>query len=178
MVCAWLAGMTLSTPGTTPDQSFSVRRITLPTDFSEPSQQALEWALVFARQFGASLHLFHVLPEPIVPPPANPVIPTGPIPGVLISPKQLLEAVEPRMNELVANCRQLAVPTESQIVHQVGEPLYRPVVNAALENRSDIIVVGTHGRSGLKRFLLGSVAEGVMRHSPIPVLAVPWVPNA
>ena len=74
--------------------------------------------------------------------------------------------------------QRVAVPTESQIVHQVGEPLYRPVVNAAIENRSDLIVVGTHGRSGLKRFLLGSVAEGVMRHSPIPVLAVPWLPSA
>ena len=168
--------MTLSTPGTTPDQSFSVRRITLATDFSEPSQRALDWALVVARQFGASLHLFHVLPEPVIPPLASPVIPTGPMPAGLVSPKQLLEAVEPRMNELVTSCRQLAVPTESQIVHQVGDPVYRPVVNAAIENRSDLIVVGTHGRSGLKRFLLGSVAEGVMRHSPIPVLAVPWVP--
>jgi nucleotide-binding universal stress UspA family protein len=171
-------GMTLSTPGTTPDQSFSVRRITLPTDFSEPSQRALDWALVVARQFGASLHLFHVLAELPVPPPLSPVIPTGPIPHALVSPKQLLEAVEPRMSELVATCRKLAVPTESQIVHQVGEPLYRPVVNAAIENGSDLIVVGTHGRSGLKRFLLGSVAEGVMRHSPIPVLAVPWVTEA
>jgi len=170
--------MTVSTPGTTPDQSFSVRRITLPTDFSEPSQRALEWALVVARQFGASLHLFHVLPEPVAPAAASPVMPTGPIPTAMVSTKQLLEAVEPRMSELVASCRKLAVPTESQIVHQVGEPLYRPVVNAAIENHSDLIVVGTHGRSGLKRFLLGSVAEGVMRHSPIPVLAVPWAPSA
>lgn len=160
-----------------PDQSFSVRRITLPTDFSDPSRNALECALVLARQFGASLHLVHVLPESLMAPPVNPVIPTGPIPTMPTSPHELLEAIQPRMQEIVARCRDLAVPTESQIVHQVGEPVYRPVVDAALANGSDIIVVGTHGRSGLKRFLLGSVAEGVMRHSPIPVLAVPWAPT-
>lgn len=166
--------MTQSTPSATQDQSFSVRRITLPTDFSDPSRSALEWALVVARQFGASLHLVHVLPESLVAAPVNPVIPTGPIPSPPTSAQELIEAVQPRMNQLVVRCRELAVPTESQIVHQVGEPLYRPLVDAALANGSDIIVVGTHGRSGLKRFLLGSVAEGVMRHSPIPVLAVPW----
>lgn len=164
--------MTQSMREANPDQSFSVRRITLPTDFSDPSRNALEWALVMARQFGASLHLVHVLPAP----PVNPVIPTGPIPAMPTSPQELLEAIQPRMHEIVARCRDLAVPTESQIVHQVGEPVYRPVVDAALANASDIIVVGTHGRSGLKRVLLGSVAEGVMRHSPIPVLAVPWAP--
>lgn len=166
--------MTQSVRGITPDQSFSVRRITLPTDFSEPSRNALEWALVVARQFGASLHLVHVLSENLVAPPVNPVIPTGPIPTTPTSPQDLVEAVQPRMQELVARCRELAVPTESQVVHQAGEPMYRPVVDAALANGSDVIVVGTHGRSGLKRFLLGSVTEGVMRHSPIPVLAVPW----
>jgi len=170
--------MTPSTRGPNPDQSFSVHRITLPTDFSEPSRNALEWALVVARQFGASLHLVHVLAESLVAPPVNPVIPTGPIPTTPTSSRELLEAIEPRMAEIVARCRELAVPTESQIVHQVGEPLYRPVVNTAIENGSDLIVVGTHGRSGLKRFLLGSVAEGVMRHSPIPVLAVPWASDA
>lgn len=169
--------MTQPTRGTNPDQSFSVRRITLPTDFSDPSRNALEWALVFARQFGASLHLVHVLPESAVAPPVNPVIPTGPMPVTPTSAQELLEAIQPRMNEIVARCRELAVPTESQVVHQVGEPLYRPVVDAALANGSDIIVMGTHGRSGLKRFLLGSVAEGVTRHSPIPVLAVPWASN-
>lgn len=166
--------MTQSSRRTNPDQSFSVRRITLPTDFSEPSQNALEWALVFARQFGASLHLVHVLPESVVSPPVSPVIPTGPIPVTPTSTEELVDALQPRMTEIVARCRDLAVPTESQIVHQIGEPLYRPVVDAAIANGSDVIVVGTHGRSGLKRFLLGSVAEGVMRHSPIPVLAVPW----
>lgn len=166
--------MTPSTQGTTPDQSFSFRRITLPTDFSDPSRNALEWALVVARQFGASLHLVHVLPESMIAPPVNPVIPTGPIPATPTSPQELIAAIEPRMTEIVARCRELAVPAQSQIVHHVGEPVYRPVVDAALANGSDLIVVGTHGRSGLKRFLLGSVAEGVMRHSPIPVLAVPW----
>ncbi len=162
----------------TPDQSFSVRRITLPTDFSDPSRNALEWALVVARQFGASLHLVHVLPESLMVPPVNPVIPTGPIPATPTSPQELVEAVQPRVEEIVMRCRELAVPTESQILQQVGEPVYRPVVDAAIANASDLIVVGTHGRSGLKRFLLGSVAEGVMRHSPIPVLAVPWVTHA
>jgi len=167
--------MTQSTLAATPDQSFSVRRITFPTDFSEPSRNALEWALVVARQFGASLHVIHVLPETLLTPAVNPLIPTGPIAATPASPNELIEAIQPRMAELVRRCRDLAVPTESQFIHQIGEPLYRPVVSAALENRSDLIVVGTHGRSGLSRFLLGSVAEGVMRHSPIPVFAVPWV---
>lgn len=167
------AFMTSSMPATTPDQSFSFRRITLPTDFSDPSRNALEWALVVARQFGASLHLIHVLPESVVAPPVSPMIPTGAMPPPPTSPQELVAAIEPRMTEIVTRCRDLAVPAESQIVQQVGEPVYRPVVDAALANGSDLIVVGTHGRSGLKRFLLGSVAEGVMRHSPIPVLAVP-----
>ena len=166
--------MTPSMRGTTPDQSFSVRRITVPTDFSDPSRRALEWALVFARQFGASLHLVHVLPESMVTPPVNPVVPTGTLPAMPTPREELVQAVAPRMSEIVERCRELAVPAESQIVHQVGDPLYRPLVDAALANGSDLIVVGTHGRSGFKRFLLGSVAEGVMRHSPLPVLAVPW----
>jgi nucleotide-binding universal stress UspA family protein len=168
----------MTQPTANPDQSFSVRRISLPTDFSDPSRNALEWALVVARQFGASLHVVHVLPESLVAPPVNPVIPTGPIPATPTSPQELLEAIQPRMQEIVTRCRDLAVPTESQIVQQVGDAVYRAVVDAALANGSDIIVVGTHGRSGLKRFLLGSVAEGVMRHAPIPVLAVPWAATA
>jgi len=163
---------------TKPAQFFSVHRITLPTDFSEPSRNALDWALVVARQFGASLHLVHVLPETAIAPPVNPLIPTGPVPATPPSPKELQQALEPRMAEIAARCREFAVPTESQIVQQLGEPLYQPIVSAALENRSDLIVVGTHGRSGLQRLLLGSVAEGVTRHSPIPVLAVPWAPRA
>lgn len=170
--------MTQSMRGTNPVQSFSVRRITLPTDFSDPSRNAVEWALVVARQFGASLHLVHVLPETVAAPAVSPVIPAGHIPPTPPSPQELLEAIEPRMTEIMTRCLDLAVPAESQVVHPVGEPVHRPIVDAAIANGSDLIVVGTHGRSGLKRFLLGSVAEGVMRHSPIPVLAVPWAANA
>ncbi|HEU5076909.1 MAG TPA: universal stress protein [Polyangiaceae bacterium] len=170
--------MTQSMLGTHPVQSFSVRRITLPTDFSDPSRNAVEWAILVARQFGARLHLLHVLPETVAAPAVNPVIPSGHIPPPAPSPQELLEAIEPRMTEMMTRCLELAVPAESQVVHPVGEPVYRPIVDAAIANGSDLIVVGTHGRSGLKRFLLGSVAEGVMRHSPIPVLAVPWAANA
>ncbi len=148
-----------------------VQRITVPMDFSEPSDRALDFAVMLAGHFEASLNLVHVhstsLPAPSGAAAEIPVA-TVPIPETA----ERDAAARTRLDSLVERCIAAGVPAKSDVVTGAGDTP-RALVAAAAEERSDLIVMGTHGRSGLKRAILGSVAEGVLRHSPIPVLTVP-----
>ncbi len=142
---------------------FHLQKILVPIDFSEPSQKALRYARPFAEQFGASLTLLHVM-EPI-----NYPIEYGYAP---IAP---LEAEETRQSELLARLKQLGtelgatVPVKSVV--RVGRA-WKEIVDFAKAQNSDLVIVATHGYTGLKHALLGSVAEKVVRHAPCPALVV------
>jgi nucleotide-binding universal stress UspA family protein len=142
-----------------------LRRILVPTDFSKGSQSALAYGAALAEKFGAELVLLHVvqdlaafIPEAVLgaPPPLPPV-------------EQFTAAARAALERVVGG---LALPGVT-VRAEVGEgPTAEVVVRFAREQAVDLIVMGTHGHTGLAHLLLGSVAEKVVRRAPCPVLTV------
>lgn len=143
----------------------ALKRILVPTDFSDPSQEALETAMSFARTFGATLDLVHVAVEATypVPPPidiASLPIDIGP---ALDRSAAGLAAAEARVREAGVACETATLVGRAD----------QEIVTRARTTGADLIIMGTHGRSGLAHVLLGSNAERVVQHAPCPVLIVP-----
>jgi universal stress protein A len=138
---------------------FQITRIFCPIDFSTASLKALPIAFSLARDRGASVVLFHDRPPPMV------VIGEfGPIIPELSGP---IEPLKSRLRELVpANHK-----GKIDIAIGDGDPADE-ILSEARRQHCDLIVMATHGRSGLGRLLLGSVAEAVLRRSPCPVLTI------
>ncbi|MCS7020836.1 MAG: universal stress protein [Gemmataceae bacterium] len=135
-----------------------IRKILHPTDFSEPSQAAFDLACALARDYGARLLIVHVYPPPPVYAPDGIAIP--------------FPAEEP----LALQNRLAAIkPTDSRISYEhrlvEGDPAEK-ILELANSEHVDLIVMGTHGTTGLARLLVGSVAESVLRKAPCPVLTV------
>jgi nucleotide-binding universal stress UspA family protein len=140
-----------------------VHRILAPTDFSEPAQRALGYAAELAKLYGASLTLVYVDPPPIYVPDAIGYIPPG-------NAVEIVAAFEKDLTKLQGEARALGAG-EVTTKYIRGVPWFE-IVELAAANRYDLIVMGTHGRSGLSHVLLGSVAEKVVRKAPCPVLTV------
>jgi nucleotide-binding universal stress UspA family protein len=143
-----------------------LRSILLPTDFSECANYALSFAASFARTSGAKIICVHVI-EPVVPTVGYTGM-TEPLPIADIS-EQLEDSAErelPKISEC-EECEGLEV--EEVIVH--GDAASE-IVRVATERKVDLIVISSHGRTGLGRILFGSTAESVVRHAPCPVLVV------
>jgi universal stress protein A len=146
--------------------SLQIRSILVPTDFSECGNYALSWAASVARTFGSSIICVHVI-EPIVPTVGYSGM-TEPLPIADIS-EQLEDSAERELPKL-AECEEFqGLEVEELIVH--GEAASE-IVRVAKERNVDLIVVSSHGRTGLGRILFGSTAEAVVRHAPCPVLVV------
>jgi len=129
-----------------------------PTDFSEAAGEALQLARALARDHRAKIRLVAVAP----PPPASLDMPIASNPMV----EQLDESRRELMKLVVAITD---VPVEFEV--RQGSPGHE-VVQAADASRADLIVMGTHGRTGFTRLVMGSVAEHVLRHARCPVLVV------
>lgn len=129
--------------------------IMVPIDFSEQSRHALEHAASLARESGATLLVVHVKEPPHYFPP------TGS--GIYADPNHTKEGK--RLADFVP--RGLGVHCEYQI--RIGDPADE-IVKVVEDEDVDLIVMGTHGRSGISRMLMGSVAEAVVRQAPCPVL--------
>jgi universal stress protein A len=140
-------------------------RVLVPVDFSDTSRKALEAALPFARQFGASLTLLHVI-EPVVYPVDYLVVP----PEMEDATIALGREAKNRLAAMKVDASQ-ANGVEIDSITRTGRP-YQEIIEAAKSLRADLIVIGTHGYTGLKKIYLGSTAERVMRHAPCPVLVV------
>ena len=142
-----------------------INRILYATDFSELSEWALGYAMYLARKCSAQLHCVHVVDDSyqywLTLDAA--AIPAGP------PVEQLAEAAEKQLAEFVAS----KVPAELTAVKKIvrGRPFVE-IIRYAREKKVDIIVMGTHGHSGLTHILMGSVAEKVVRKSPCPVLTI------
>lgn len=135
-----------------------IRIIVYPTDFSEPSKYAFGLACALARDYGARLIVLHVAVPPDI------VYGEGVIVPLPTGCEQDLLA---KVRELRPHNRQVLV--EYQLTG--GDPA-EEIVRVARESEAELIVMGTHGRTGLGRLLLGSVAEEVMRKADCPVLTV------
>src|SRR5687767_8606310 len=143
-----------------------IRSILLPTDFSECGNYARSYAASLARKFGASIIAVHVI-EPMVPTVGYSGM-TEPLPIADIA-DQLETSAErelPKITEF-EDCAGLDI--EEVIVH--GEAAAE-IVRVAKEKSVDLIVLSSHGRTGLGRILFGSTAEAVVRHASCPVLVV------
>ena len=139
------------------------KRILCPVDFSASSTRSLAHAAALARWYEAELTVLHVVPafEPFQ------------VGGGLGVPVQILNPV-PR-EDILGEMRQLLAPAgaspDAHLVAEAGDAS-TTIVDQALTTGADLIVIGTHGRRGFKRLLLGSVAETVLHEAPCPVLTV------
>jgi nucleotide-binding universal stress UspA family protein len=141
------------------------KRILVPTDFSAPSDAALEYARAVARRFGASLHLLHVAQDPYRAVYSAEVY----VPEVEGLRETILSDAIGRLDHRLApqDVSQLHATTDAVI----GTPAWSIVEYAGTQD-IDLIVMGTHGRGGMSHLLMGSVAEHVVRTAPCPVLTV------
>jgi nucleotide-binding universal stress UspA family protein len=143
-----------------------IHTILLPTDFSECGNFALSYAASLARTFNASIICLNVI-EPIVPTVGYSGM-TEPLPIADIA-EQLEDSAERELPKL-AECDECAgLNVEEMVVH--GEAASE-IVRVAKERAVDLIVISSHGRTGLGRILFGSTAEAVVRHASCPVLVV------
>jgi nucleotide-binding universal stress UspA family protein len=142
------------------------KKILVPVDGSEPSALALNEAVKLAKSHGARLKLVHVVNELVVTSPEAPAVYFETIVESLRAEgKRTLEAA-------VAAVRAQALEPESELVEYIGGRAADLIIEAANKWSPDLIVMGTHGRRGLRRLVLGSDAELVMRSATVPVLLV------
>ena len=142
-----------------------IHRILVPTDFSEPAQAALKWAATLAKEFDSRVHLLHVVPEPYAYPWGT-ELSSLPLNEILA---QSEEAAKQRLGELATEIGLAA--DRVTITAMVGTPVDQ-IITTIKEDKIDLVVLGTHGRGPVGHLLLGSVAERVVRRSPVPVLTV------
>lgn len=143
-----------------------IKSILLPTDFSECANYALSYTTDLARQFGSNIICVHVV-EPVVPTVGYTGI-SEPLPIADIS--EQLEDSATRELPKIAECEECSgLDVEEVIVH--GDAAAE-IVRVAKEREVDLIVLSSHGRTGLGRILFGSTAEAVVRHASCPVLVV------
>jgi nucleotide-binding universal stress UspA family protein len=121
-----------------------VREILVATDFSDEAESAVRHAVDYARRFGARLHVLHVFSQG-----------------------------EVEVTRLLADAAALGAPDVAVTVSSIGGDPADEILRYAQRQAIDLIVLGTHGRSGFSRVLLGSVAERVVRGAAVPVLTVP-----
>jgi len=144
-----------------------IRQILVPVDFSEPSRAALDYAAELARPFEASIDLIHIWEAPTF-------VPQGGMVDSNAASFSLQELIKKNAegaleNFVAAAAKRGIVPRSSRA--EPGSPALA-IADHAKQGHYDLIVMGTHGRTGLSHVLIGSVAERVVRHAPCPVLSV------
>jgi nucleotide-binding universal stress UspA family protein len=139
-------------------------KVVVPVDFSEASKVAVQYAVKLVQGSGAELILLHVV-QPVVPTET----PTAFVPQG--GPATPLREEMTVAREDMARLAPMTASVKTRSVMRTGEP-GSEIVGFAREEAADLIVMTTHGRSGLSRLLLGSVTESVMRHSDVPLMTL------
>jgi nucleotide-binding universal stress UspA family protein len=137
-----------------------LKSILVPIDFSKISQTALEYAVPLAKQFGAKVTLLHAI-EPLPYPVGLTYLPMGE--GFPIKP------LEEKLNKLAK--KTIEPQHLKEVIVQVGTA-FEVVTNMARDRKVDLIIITTHGHTGLRHVFMGSTAERVVRHAPCPVFVV------
>jgi nucleotide-binding universal stress UspA family protein len=138
----------------------NLKRILVPTDFSETSAAALRYAIALARRFAARVHILNV----------------SDYPGIADEAEYPIGVFEMMQNAAHDHLRRLLTEQDVEELQpdcatRIGLPA-EEIIRYAHEHAIDLIVMGTHGREGVMRVVLGSVAETVVRRAPCPVLTV------
>ncbi|MBA4149708.1 MAG: universal stress protein [Verrucomicrobia bacterium] len=143
-------------------QNVKIRNILVPTDFSKSANTALKFALVFAEQFDAQVTLLYVVEVPVFRDfEAYPLALDG---------NSAIQQAKGHLERLKAE-QGTAAERIKAVKATIGKP-FREITSAARTMKQDLIIIATHGRTGLKRVFLGSTAEKVIRHASCPVLVV------
>jgi nucleotide-binding universal stress UspA family protein len=143
-----------------------ISRILAPTDFSRHADVSVKYACGLAERFSSELHLLHVLAEV--------VLPVGPDPSLVATmPPEFYTTSEEQTREALQQLIPSGWPQPASVKVDVrwGDAV-EEIVSYASGHHIDLIVIATHGRSGLSHVLLGSVAERIIRESPCPVLTI------
>jgi nucleotide-binding universal stress UspA family protein len=140
----------------------ALKSVLVPTDFSETSQVAVNYGVALARVFNAKLHLLHVIHEGFGSEMAAPTLSLGLLDDVQNNARE-------RLGTILTEQEQKALQSDS--VLRKGAPDVE-ILRYAKEREIDLIVMGTHGHSGIAHMLMGGVAEKVVRKAPCPVLTV------
>lgn len=144
----------------------TISRILVPVDFSSHSEYALRYAIALANRLGASLHLLHVVEDPVA---TGAWGYEGVVPGLNDLLGELVANARRRLLAYRSDAERAQVPVVTTV--QIG-PTSHTIVEHTRGLDIDLIVMGTHGRTGLAHLFMGSVAERVVRHAPCPVLTV------
>jgi nucleotide-binding universal stress UspA family protein len=141
-----------------------IKNILFTTDFSEGTSHALAYALEMAKKYDAKLHIFHAIHNTFMYPGLH-----IPHTSFDILKKEMEEAAQKSLRKVCAAAGESCKLIESSLAH--GVP-YEEILKFAKAHDIDMIVIGTHGRKGLDRAILGSTAERVVRNSHCPVLVI------
>jgi nucleotide-binding universal stress UspA family protein len=141
-----------------------IKTIAIPVDFSEATSIIVEWGKVLAKKLGAQIILIHVIEE------------ISTFEDMSINAKTLqelektlFEGAREYMQSLL-NKHFSDFPNVKPII--VKGKIVEKIIEVAKENKADLIVMGTHGKKGLDKIIFGSVAEGIVKYSPIPVVTI------
>ena len=146
-------------------EKMNIKKILVPTDFSSPANNALRYATVLAERYGAQVNIFHAFTVTLLSARGNPVLTD---PKLARANKQIAEAELKKLKRMASTRNRVKFNT-------TAAPINWPMDLAdVIHNQQvDLIVIGTTGASGLKKFFMGSNAARVIQNSRIPVLAVP-----
>jgi nucleotide-binding universal stress UspA family protein len=146
-----------------------IGKIVCPTDFSEPSYEALKAANELALHFSAELVLVHVVaPVPVYPTPVTPEASSSA--GFVASYQQEMEVYAKKsLDEVVRERIPKEITSKTRV--SLGDAA-NEIVGTAADEKADLIVIATHGLTGWRRFMFGSVAEKVVRVAQCPVLTI------
>jgi nucleotide-binding universal stress UspA family protein len=142
------------------------QRILVPVDGSETATKAMITALQMARDSGGQVHLVHVV-EGMTPLAADPY---GAYSGEVI--EIMRQSGAKILEDALVLAKTAGVPADTELFDNFGERLADVVADSVTRFKADLIVVGTHGRRGLGRMILGSGAEQIIRLAPVPVLVI------
>jgi len=143
----------------------TIKNILVATDFGGPSEAALEYGRQIARFSGATLHVVHVVADAA----SQVLTPVGMVPDLGRLQMDLEDDARLRLEQTI-NDNDHDVKSAIAVISSAAPA--RAILAYAESKQIDLIVVGTHGRSGLAHLLMGSVAEHVVRSAPCPVLTV------
>ena len=152
-----------------------IKKILIGIDESNQAEHAAEFGFDLARKFNAEVGLVNIVSQAIMTPMtgADPII-GMPSAGVGIDELELLE-IQKKQSESIVEQTIKRLAGDIPVTHftEYGSTS-DGIISCSKEFKADLIVIGTHNRTGLDRLLMGSVAEHVVRHSPVPVLVVPF----
>ena len=154
----------MANPQLTTNRVTQIRRILCPVDFSEFSASVLAYAAAFAKLFGSDVTVLHVFATAV--PPAS----SATYPAWLLQVPEARKSIADDLHLLLAPLVSTGVTVRTHIAE--GNTAAE-IVRHAADRDVDLVVMGTHGRSGFDRLTLGSVAEKVLRKSPCPVVTIP-----